>query len=102
MVRRTQIGHWALGCSLTSWILLAIAVWMFVQTLCFGRCPPVPLIHAVLITVSVPGFLVASIATVVLSIRALILHRQGRWAVAALMVMFLPAALGVLWFLVLL
>lgn len=101
-VRRTHIGHWALGCSLTSWILLAIAVWMFVETFCFGRCPPVPLIYALLIMVSVPGFLVVSTATVVLSIRALVLHHQRRWAVAALIVMFLPAALGVLWFFVLL
>jgi hypothetical protein len=48
--------------------------------------------------VSAWGFLAAILATVVLSIRALVLHRQPRWAVAALIVMFLPViAVGAWW-----
>jgi hypothetical protein len=96
-VRKAHIGHWALGCSLASLILLVSAVWLILATFCVRNCHPDPLL-SILGMVSVLGFLAAILATVVLSIRALVLRRQPRWAVAALIVMFLPAILvGVQW-----
>ena len=88
---KDHIGHRALGCSLASWFLLGIAVWMFIASFCIGRCPSIPPIYGLLLMGSALGLLAANLATLVLSIRALVLHRQPRWAVAALIVMFLPA-----------
>jgi len=100
-VRAPRTGQWAFGCSLISVILFGVAIWMIVESFCFGDCPAVPRIYRDMLWVTGVGFPAGIVATGVLSIRALVLHRQRPWAVSALIVMFLPvAALGSLMFLV--
>ena len=63
---------------------------MFVESFCFHDCPAIPRIYGDLARVTGLGFLAGIVAAGVLSLRALVLRRQRRWAVAALVVIFLP------------
>ena len=99
--RTPRTGQWAFGCSLVSVILFGVAIWMIVESFCFRDCPAVPRIYRDMLWVAGIGFPAGIVATGVLSIRALVLHRQRPWAMSALIVAFLPvAALGSLMLLV--
>ena len=92
-VRNDHIGHWALWCSFASAVLSVTAFSLILVGFHFRNLPDTLGVLADMLGVVAAGSIYAFpamiLATVVLSIRALVLHRQSRWAVAALIVMFL-------------
>jgi predicted ABC-type sugar transport system permease subunit len=75
--RKAHIIHWAAGCSLASVLLLVSTIFLFVATFCLESDCHNPPIMNVLFSASVLWFLAAGLATVALSIWALVLHRQS-------------------------
>ena len=85
------LGYWAFGCSLLTWLSLAIAQVTFRASFCGGGsgCYNYPN-YTLLLWIAVVGFVAGVVTTGVLAIWALVRHRQPRWAVAALVIILAP------------
>jgi hypothetical protein len=83
-----------LWCSAATLLLLAVTFLSFFLGFCIGTsCYDVSPIYGYLVVISGAGFLVGLIATVVMSLRALVSHRQPLQAVLALGVTVIPVVL---------
>jgi hypothetical protein len=83
------VGRWALWCSLASLLPLAIMGGLYLSNFCLAGCPPAPRSLRRLITVSGFGFLAGVLVAVILSVWALVAHRQTGRAGTALLILVL-------------
>lgn len=88
------LGAWALWCSSVTLLLLAATFVSFFLGFCIGTsCYDVSPVYGYLVMISGAGFLIGLIATLIMSPRALVSHRQPLLAVLALVVTVIPVVL---------
>jgi hypothetical protein len=85
------LGYWAFGCSILTTLSLATARAAFASSFCGGGsgCANLP-DYTALVWMAAIGYVAGVVTTGVLAIRALVQHRQPRWAVAALVILLAP------------
>ena len=92
--RGRPLGALALWCSCATLLLLAATFLSFFLGFCIGTsCYDVPPIYGYLAMITSVGFLITLIATLIMSLRALVSHRQSLQAVLALVVTVIPVVL---------
>jgi ABC-type multidrug transport system permease subunit len=85
------LGYWAFGCSLLTTLSWATAYAAFAISFCVGStCNENVPNYTLLFWMAAIGYVVGALTTGVLAIRALVQHRQPRWAVAASVIILAP------------